>query len=440
MPFLHRSATGATKASPTSLSVCLYFGLFQKPILQCSIADEIMVRTVSFVQSHTFNFDGSLFQEAITLADFDNDGTNELCIGNVAGDLAVFKENNLCWGAHNLGMITCLGIGDIKNKGDNSLVVITGEGLCYIFDHDYNNELLSTESSQNTGKTILSHSHKQRFPLNIKQLIIADVTNRGANDLIVILDTIVRIYSWDDDAEEKLKHQDKEMYNFERQIDAITVNTTRDGSQSIFVCIPSEGIRILKAARTEKNQFVQWDPLAQNVKLSSPVTDAIGNVRSSVGGGDNMVCFATLDGLLKMYHGDEELWSLPLDNPIFALVKTDIDHDDTDEVIACSWDGLTFFVDHNKNCVKFKFEASVPIRAFCAGQYAMKGSNNKPALVYVTFSGDVVIFYDVQLTSLGVLTLNDYALDITSVCDSENTPSQKHRAKIIRSLLKDCQV
>ena len=396
-----------------------------------------MVRTVSFVQSHTFKFEGSLFPEAITLADFDNDGTNELCIGNVAGDLAIFKENSVCWGAHNLGMITCLGVGDIKNKGENSLVVITGEGLCYIFDHDYSNEIKSSDIPQETNKKILNHNHKQRFPLNIKQLIIADVTNRGANDLIVILDTILRIYSWTDDSEGKLKHQDREMYNFERHIDAITVNTSKDGSQSLFVCIPSEGIRISKAARTEKNQFVQWDPLAQNVKLSSPVTDAIGNVRSSIRGGDNMVCFATLDGLLKMYYGDEELWSLPLDNPIFALVKTDIDHDDTDEVIACSWDGLTFFVDHNKNCVRFKFEASVPIRAFCAGQYAMEGSDNKPALVYVTFSGDVVIFYDVQLTSLGIQTLNDYSLDLTSICDSESTPPPKHRAKIIRNLLQN---
>ena len=396
-----------------------------------------MVRTVSFVQSLTFNFEGSLFQEAITLADFDNDGTNELCIGNVAGDLAVFKENHLEWDAHNLGMITCLSIGDIKNKGDNSLVVITGEGLCYIYDHDYSNEVKSPDIFQEGDKKILYHTYKQRFPLNIKQCIIADVTNRGANDLIVILDTIVRIYSWDDDADEKLKHQDREMYNFERQIDAITVNTSKDGSQSIFVCIPSEGIRILKAARTEKNKFIQWDPLAQNVKLSSPVTDAIGNVRSGIGDGDNMVCFATLDGLLKMYHEDEELWTLPLDNPIFALVKTDIDHDNTDEVIACSWDGVTFFVDHNKNCVKFKFEASVPIRAFCAGQYAMEGSDNKPALVYVTFSGDVVIFYDVQLTSLGVQTLNDYALDFSSICDSDIPPPPKHRAKIIRNLLKN---
>ena len=41
----------------------------------------------------------------------------------------------LKWRASNLGMITCLTVGDVKNKGANSLVLITGEGICYTFDH-----------------------------------------------------------------------------------------------------------------------------------------------------------------------------------------------------------------------------------------------------------------------------------------------------------------
>ena len=50
-----------------------------------------MVRRVSFVQRKTFEFEGSLFQEAITLGDFDNDGRNELVIGSVEGDLSIFQ-------------------------------------------------------------------------------------------------------------------------------------------------------------------------------------------------------------------------------------------------------------------------------------------------------------------------------------------------------------
>ena len=40
-------------------------------------------------------------------------------------------------------------------------------------------------------------------------------------------------------------------------------------------------------------------------------------------------------------------------------------------MVACAWDGLTFFVDHDKNCVRFRFEDNVTIKAFCAGQYAV---------------------------------------------------------------------
>ena len=53
--------------------------------------------------------------------------------------------------------------------------------------------------------------------------------------------------------------------------------------------------------------------------------------------------------------------------------KTDIDSDRTEEVVACSWDGLTFFVDHHKNFVVYKFEESVNIRAFCVGKYSLVG-------------------------------------------------------------------
>ena len=94
-----------------------------------------MVRTVSFVERFTFKVDGTLLPEAVTLGDFDNDGCNELCIGNVLGDLFIFKRQEERWVKKNLGMITCLGVGDIENNGENSLVVITGEGMCYVFNH-----------------------------------------------------------------------------------------------------------------------------------------------------------------------------------------------------------------------------------------------------------------------------------------------------------------
>lgn len=385
------------------------------------------------MQRKTFEFEGSLFQEAITLADFDNDERNELVIGSVEGDLSIFQGEELKWRAFNLGMITCLTVGDVKNKGTNSLVVITGEGICYTFDYH----------GQSVGDTVLPHdrkelhySHKQRFPLNIKQCIISDITNRGGNDLLVILDTNVRVYTWDEGCnhDRELIHNEKQDINFDAQVDAITVNTDSNGNQMLFVCIPSQGIKILKAA-TNNNKFMNWEPVSLALDASAPVTDAIGNIRKC-DGTEGLVSFVTLDGVLKMYEGDEEKWSLPLEKPIFALGKTDIDSDREEEVVACSWDGLTFFVDHRKNFVVYKFEESVNIRAFCVGKYSLVGSKNLPTLVYVTFDGQVIVYFDVELTSLGIITLNDYDIDIGFLCKDENITPAK-RAAVIRQLL-DC--
>eukprot|EP00116_Pleurobrachia_bachei_P005269 sb/3465531/ len=387
-----------------------------------------MVRTVSFVQRYTFEFDGTLLPEAVTLGDFDNDGCNELCIGNVDGDLYIYKMKEERWMKRNLGMITCLGIGDIKNKGDNSLVVITGEGLCYIFDHE-----MILESKDKKESIEIPHTYKQKFPLNIAQLVITDVSNRGANDLVVVLDTVVRMYSWDPDSEDRLVPQDKQSYNFRREVAAISVNTLSDGQTILIVCIPYDGIRVLKAIRSETG-FEGWEPVTQVAKFTSPVRDVIGNIRCNEEvGEDGMVSFVTLEGLLTMNRGEQELWSLQLDMPIFALLKMDIDNDDNDEVVACSWDGQTFFVDHKKNICKYRFEENVAIRGFCAGQYAIGPDGNKPSLVYIT-NGHVVIYYNVQLTSLGVQTLNDYPFDFGAVCDNPDI-SGEHRSKLIRSLL-----
>ena len=77
----------------------------------------------------------SLFNESLLLADVDNDGDYELIVGQFNGDLVIFKGSShkpwrIC---HHLGMITCVGAGDLKNNGENVLFCITAEGWCHIF-------------------------------------------------------------------------------------------------------------------------------------------------------------------------------------------------------------------------------------------------------------------------------------------------------------------
>ena len=93
------------------------------------------VRSVSFVENLQLEITESLFNESLLLADVDNDGDYELIVGQFNGDLVIFKGSShkpwrIC---HHLGMITCVGAGDLKNNGENVLFCITAEGWCHIF-------------------------------------------------------------------------------------------------------------------------------------------------------------------------------------------------------------------------------------------------------------------------------------------------------------------
>ena len=92
-------------------------------------------RSVSFVENLELEISDSLFNESLLLTDVDNDEDYELVVGQINGDLLIFKGGSpKPWRAcHHLGMITCVGAGDLWNQGENLLFCITAEGWCHIF-------------------------------------------------------------------------------------------------------------------------------------------------------------------------------------------------------------------------------------------------------------------------------------------------------------------
>ena len=84
-------------------------------------------------------------------------------------------------------------------------------------------------------------------------------------------------YREKDGERESLKTKTWFKEKYYKQVDAITVNTDSNGNQMLFVCIPSQGIKILKAA-IANNKFVNWEPVSLALDASAPVTDAIGSV------------------------------------------------------------------------------------------------------------------------------------------------------------------
>lgn len=49
------------------------------------------MRAISLVNRLEFDFGGNVVRNGVKLGDVDNDGNNELVVGNEAGELCIFK-------------------------------------------------------------------------------------------------------------------------------------------------------------------------------------------------------------------------------------------------------------------------------------------------------------------------------------------------------------
>lgn len=87
---------------------------------------------------------------------------------------------------------------------------------------------------------------------------------------------------------------------------------------------------------------------------------------------------------------------MQVDHQIFALCRLDVTGDNSDEIIACAWDGQTYILDQQRHSVRFQFEE--PVRAFCTGNYNVIPGTSSPSLVYNTFNNKVSIRTDLYLS------------------------------------------
>ncbi|SAL95062.1 hypothetical protein [Absidia glauca] len=123
------------------------------------------MRTVSLVNRLKWSFAGNMNPHALELGDVDNDGDIEFVIGNLNGEMAVFKGEcplgSPTFTCQDLGTITCIAIGDVRNVGKNSIVVINAEGHCHIFDIP--SPTTSQPPSQPTTPPVASHAQRQNL-------------------------------------------------------------------------------------------------------------------------------------------------------------------------------------------------------------------------------------------------------------------------------------
>ncbi|XP_012506504.1 PREDICTED: integrin-alpha FG-GAP repeat-containing protein 2 isoform X1 [Propithecus coquereli] len=389
------------------------------------------MRSVSYVQRVALEFSGSLFPHAICLGDVDNDTLNELVVGDTSGKLSVYKnDDSRPWLTCSCqGMLTCVGVGDVCNKGKNLLVAVSAEGWFHLFDLTPAKVLDASGHHETLTGEEQRPVFKQHIPANTKVMLISDIDGDGLCELVVgYTDRVVRAFRWEELGEgpEHLTGQlvSLKKWMLEGQVDSLSVTPGPLGVPELMVSQPGCAYAILLCTWNKDTKSPpssegategsRETPAARDVALhqtsgrihnKNVSTHLIGNIKqghSPESGGSGLFALCTLDacvcpaGTLKlMEEADKLLWSVQVDHQLFALEKLDVTGNGHEEVVACAWDGQTYIIDHNRTVVRFQVDEN--IRAFCAGLYACKEGRNSPCLVYVTFNQKIYVYWEVQL-------------------------------------------
>jgi hypothetical protein len=461
------------------------------------------MRTVSFVDCFELDYQGNVFSKAMLVADVDNDNNNELVIGNINGDLYIYKgypSDGKPWAkAVDLGMISCLEVGDVCNHGMNYLVSLSVEGWCHMFSIRPNTPVpLQADSDNADDVRTLKATYKQRLAANSRAIVIADIDGDGLNEFVVAhSDRVVRAYRWtcvDDSScatsstivtntsttsSAGTKNQNGKLilinqWNLLGQIGAMTVKQSVSGRLSVLVSQPAGSIVTLiphptpstpqlqldnqttttshdSNTPTATNDYISYHALgsvrARNPHVTTEVVGSISRVKRPTR--DSKDCssvisapcnyysaICTLDGTLTLLDEDKILWSLCVDHQLFALTKLDVTGDGTEEVVACSWDGQTYFVNLSKEIVRFHFRENVA--AFCAGMYTVDQSRgNVPCLFYATFNNKIFVYNNVRLTQIGTSSLLE-TIQQSTTPETYSAISQGLDQSQMRQLYRQC--
>ncbi|XP_066864530.1 KICSTOR complex protein ITFG2 isoform X5 [Kogia breviceps] len=283
------------------------------------------MRSVSYVQRVALEFSGSLFPHAICLGDVDNDTLNELVVGDTSGKLSVYKnDDSRPWLTCSCqGMLTCVGVGDVCNKGKNLVVAVSAEGwfhLCDLTplkapDASGHREALAGEEQRPV--------FKQHIPANTKVMLISDIDGDGRYELVVgYTDRVVRAFRWEDlgDGTEHLTGQlvSLKKWTLEGQVDSLSVTPGPLGvpelmvsqpgcAYAILLCTwntdpgppptsegPEEGTRETPAARDVV--LHQTSGRIHNKNVSTHLIGSIKRGRSPKSSASGLFALCTLDG------------------------------------------------------------------------------------------------------------------------------------------------
>ena len=88
--------------------------------------------------------------------------------------------------------------------------------------------------------------------------------------------------------------------------------------------------------------------------------------------------------------------------------RLDVTADGNDEVVLCSWEGMTYVIDKDNDVMSYSFGENVC--AFSAGMYAVS-KTNVPCFCYVSFSNRVMLYYNVKVDNMKSRCVQDAVLE-----------------------------
>lgn len=306
--------------------------------------------------------------------------------------------------------------------------------------------LVDKDNGKNLTGTELFPVYKQLMPANCKVLLIADLDGDGQNELIIgLTDRVLRTYRWIQVDQTSGKFVGIYKWEFADQIGAVSLNPSQhekcldiivaqpggtfaklecndkqalsstDTSCSSYNNVPNSS-KMIKESQSRDSPMIDEDnvktekinrltPEYHQLNLSQMrnqhiSTDVLGGI-SDGSNLNSLIAVATLDGTLMLVKKDEILWSLQLDQQLFALAKLDNNEisvtskDGTitrQYFIACAWDGKTWIFNEAYDCMTFKFCEAVS--AFTAGSFYL-GGVSRSSLVYATFDNRIILYYDI---------------------------------------------
>ncbi|XP_050426561.1 KICSTOR complex protein ITFG2-like [Adelges cooleyi] len=402
------------------------------------------MKVASFIHHYEFDVPGNVYKNAVVLGDVDNDNDIELVVGNVDGDLYIFKGQRQIQKISGLGIITAIAIGDLMNCGSNTLIVISGDGWCHIY------LCLKLCKSELVDECIvkLEPVHVQRIPANTKEVLLGDVDGDGLVELIVgLTDRVIRSYRWSQSAAAgRLVPLHK--WECANQIGSMILNKDIEGRPCLLVSQPgATALRIY--CPTTHPDLIETTIKFENtqlIELRNPLisSEMIGDLKSvdnnelddsNLGG--SLYAITTLDGLLMLVKEQVVVWSKKIDQQLFCLKKLSMTEGGPDYLIACSWNGDTYIVDQQSHVVIFQLGESVT--SFCSGMYTIKSNVRPvPCFVFTTFSHKVYIYYDVKLPKSSVQTLSKCIADdreLSMCMEKLNISTDDDRKKLIDGCL-----